>query len=206
LRTRKPGDSQILQLIPRSTLSGDFPRHFVDEYTHWLDLNTRKLEFRPTGSPWTLAPSNWQLYIHKPGAHPRAILQKPGQDGSMIQLIDIRSKTFAMVSSLLSALESPDHIIATYASSILEVSLPRLHLSFFVNSNWALECRSIPGYVVDKTQFCGTMFGLRNKLILCPRPSGSEESLLPRRVIIPQGDISFRTDGDFTGVSINTNV
>ncbi|KAH9988207.1 hypothetical protein BJV77DRAFT_964507 [Russula vinacea] len=111
LRTRKPGESQILQLIPRSTLSGDFPRHFVDEYTHWLDLNTRKLEFRPTGSPWTPAPSNWQLYIHKPGTQPRAILQKSGQDGSMIQLIDIRSKTFAMVSSLLSPLESPEHIM-----------------------------------------------------------------------------------------------
>ena len=124
----------------------------------------------------------------------------------MIQLIDIRSKTFAMVSSLLSPLESPEHIIAVHASQTLEVSLPRLHLSFFINSDSELECRSIPGYVVGRTQSCGTMFGLKNKLILCPRPNNSEKSLLPRRVIIPQGDISFRTDGDFTGVSINTNV
>jgi hypothetical protein len=206
LRTRKPGDSQILQFIPRSTLSGDFPGHFVEEYTHWLDLNTRELEFRPAGSPWTPAPSNWRLYIHKPGthAHPRAILQKPSQDSSIMQLIDIRSKTFAVVTSLLSPVESPGNIIVTHASHSLEVSLPRLHLSFFVNSNWELECRSIPGYVVDKTQSCGTMFGLRNKLVLCPRPNSSEESLLPRRVIIPQGEISFRTDGDFTGVTIST--
>ena len=111
-----------------------------------------------------------------------------------------------MVSSLLSPLESPEHIIATHGSQSLEVSLPRLHLSFFVNSNQELECRSIPGHVVDMNQSCGTMFGLRNKLVMRPRPNSSgEKSLLPRRVIIPQGDISFRTDGDFTGVSINTN-
>ena len=109
-----------------------------------------------------------------------------------------------MVSSLLSPLESPEFIIITHASHSLEVSLPRLHLSFFVNSNRELECRSIPGYIVDKAQSCGTMFGLKNKLVLCPKPNNPEESFLPRRVIIPQGEISFRTDGDFTGVSINT--
>ena len=169
-------------------------------------MNTRELEFRPVGSSWSPALSNWRLYIHKLGnhAHPRAVLQRPGQDSSLIQLIDIRSKTFAMVSSLLSPLESPEYIIITHASHSLDVSLPRLHLSFFVNSKWELECRSIPGYIVDKTQSCGTMFGLKNKLVLCPKSNAPEESLLPRRVIIPQGEISFRTDGDFTGVSINT--
>jgi hypothetical protein len=109
-----------------------------------------------------------------------------------------------MVSSLLSPLESPEYIIITHASHALEVTLPRLHLSFFVNSNWELECRSIPGFIVDKAQSCGTMFGLKNKFILCPRPNDSEESLLPRRVIIPQGGISFGTDGNFTTVSITT--
>jgi hypothetical protein len=122
----------------------------------------------------------------------------------MIRLIDIRSNTFTMVSSLLSPLESPELIIVTHASHILDVFIPRLHLAFFVNSNWELECRTIPGYVVDKTQSCGTMFGLTNKLILCPRPNGFEESLLPRRVIIPQGNVSFSTTGDFSSVSINT--
>lgn len=197
---------KILRLISQFTLSGDFPKHFVDEYTHWLDFNTRELEFRPVGSPWTPEPSNWRLYIYKPGTHaqPRAVLQKPSQDGSSVQLIDIRSKTFAMVSSLLSPLESPEYTIITHVSQSLEVSLPRLHLSFFVNSNWELECRSIPSYIVDKTQSCGTMFGLKNKLVLCPKPNSPEERLLPRRVIIPEGEISFRTDGDFVGVSINT--
>ena len=111
-----------------------------------------------------------------------------------------------MVSSLLSPLESPEHIIATHTSQSLEVFLPRFHLSFFVNSNWELECRSMPDYIVDRAQSCGTMFGLKNKLILCPRPNGSEGTLLPRRVIIPQGNISFCSMGDFASISINSDV
>lgn len=150
LRTRRPGDSHILQLIPRSTFLGNFPKHFIDEYTHWLDSNSNELEFHPAGSPWTPRPSNWRLYIHKPGTHQRATFQKPSPASSPIRLIDIHSSTFGAVSNILSPLESPENIIATHTAQSLEVSLPRLHLSFFVNANRELECRSMPNYVVDK--------------------------------------------------------
>ena len=94
--------------------------------------------------------------------------------------------------------------MATYTpTQTLEVFLPRFRLSFFVNSNWEFECRSMPGYVIDKTQTCGTMFGLIHKLILRPSATGSEDSILSRRVIIPQGEVCFRKEGDFTRVSIN---
>jgi hypothetical protein len=213
LQARNLGDSQVLQLIPQSVLLGDFPRHLVDEYIHWLDLSTGQLEFRPAKSPWMTEPSNWRLYIQregcrgdskKPGNFPRGLLQKTSRGDSPIQAIDIRSSTFAVVSSLMSPLETADHIIATHTARSFEVFLPRLHLSFFLNMNWELECRSLPGYVIDKTQSCGTMFGLRNKLILCPCLSSFGEPLL-RRVIIPQGDISYSRDGDFANISINTD-
>ena len=149
------------------------------------------------------SPSNWRLYIQKPGKQTRAVLEKPSQGNFPTQLIDIRSNTFDVVSGLLSPLESPTNIIATHNTRTLEVSLPRFRLSFFVNTIGELECRNMPGYVVDKTQSCGTMFGLRNKLILCPSLTSPEATLLPRRVIIPQGDIRFLTEGDFTTVSIS---
>ena len=131
--------------------------------------------------------------------------KKPaGRRISSRQLIDIRSRTFGVMSSLLSPVESPNHIMVTYmAAQTLEVSLPRYRLLFFVNTNWELECRSMPDYVIDETQACGTMFGLTNKLILRPNTIGSEGPLLPRRVIIPQGDIVFGKNGDFTDVFIN---
>ncbi|KAI0296907.1 hypothetical protein B0F90DRAFT_1744138 [Multifurca ochricompacta] len=144
LQIRRPGSSQLLQLVPRSTFSGDLPRNFIDEYVHWLDLGTGEVEFRPAGSPWTSDPSNWRLHST--------------QNGPLTELIDIRSSTFRMVSSLLSALD-------------LEVSLPRFRLS-------------ISGYVVDMNQSCGTLFGLRNQLVLCPSRKAFE-------------------DGDFNKVSID---
>jgi hypothetical protein len=92
--------------------------------------------------------SNWRLYNHRPGIQRHAIY---GQGDSSARLIDIHSSTLGVVSSLLSPLEPVKHIMVTYTSArTLEVSLPRFRLSFFVNANCELECRSMPGYVVDK--------------------------------------------------------
>jgi hypothetical protein len=207
LQARKLGDTNRIQLIPGHILADDFPASFIENYVHWLDLSRGELEFRPSESPWTPEMSNWRLLIRKPGIQPRAVLQRCSQGipESSVKLIDIRSKTFGVLSRLLAPLESPKHIIATYtAAKTVEVSLPRFRISFFVNTNWELECRSMPGYVMDRTQTCGTMFGLTNKLILRPSPTGSEGSLLHRRLIIPQGKISFNKNGDFTSVSIDT--
>ena len=121
------------------------------------------------------------------------------------ELVDIRSTTFGAVSSLLSSLETPENIIVSRTEKVLEVSLPRFRLSFFVNQISELECRSIPGYVVDETKSIGTMFGLQTRLILCPSRASPEGYLLPRRVIIPQGDVSFAQHEDFTRVSIVTS-
>ncbi|KAI0290847.1 hypothetical protein B0F90DRAFT_1913825 [Multifurca ochricompacta] len=203
LQIRRPGSSQLLQLVPRSTFSGDLPRNFIDEYVHWLDLGTGEVEFRPAGSPWTSDPSNWRLHVHKPSSQPDVMIRKSTQNGPLTELIDIRSSTFRMVSSLLSALESPEHFVITHTAQVLEVSLPRFRLSFFVNKNEELECRSISGYVVDMNQSCGTLFGLTNQLVLCPSRKAFEESLQPRRVIIPQGNVSFTMSGDFNKVSID---
>jgi len=204
-----------LQLIPRSKLIGDFPQHFVDEYIHWLDLSTGELEFRPIGSPWTPRPSNWCLYLQKLGVPEKpkpltlsfyATLQKACQDSPPIRVIDIRSSTFGVVSRLLSPIENPGYLIITHTTQTLDVSLPRFRLSFFVNTDWELECRGMPSYVVDKTQSCGAMFGLRNKLILCPGSTSLNEPLMQRRAIIPQGQISFSASENFTKVYINTGV
>ncbi|KAI9432129.1 hypothetical protein H4582DRAFT_1999398 [Lactarius indigo] len=204
LKARQPGGSQLFQLVPRSTLSGDFPRHFIDGHTHWLDLSTGEVEFRPAGSPWTSSPSNWRLYFLKHAARSHLMHRKRIPTVPSEELVDIRSATFGMVSSLLSSLETSEHIIVSQTEKLLEVSLPRLHLSFFVNQISELECRSIPGYVVDETQSIGTMFGLKTRLVLCPSRASPERYLLSRRVIIPQGDISFAQQGDFASVSIDT--
>ncbi|KAI9431719.1 hypothetical protein H4582DRAFT_2084583 [Lactarius indigo] len=201
LQARRPEDPRLLQFVPRVVFVDDFPKTFVDDCVHWLDLSSGEVEFRPIESPWTPNLSNWRLTVHTNNA--RSLFRKSiGGNTAPVDLIDIRSSTFQMISCLLSALDSPEHIIVTHTNHVLEASLSRLHLAFFVNQYSELECRSLPGYVVDKLQSCGTMFGLRNQLVLCPSHMISSE--IPRRVIIPQGDVEFGLDGDFSRVSVKT--
>ncbi|KAH8992967.1 hypothetical protein EDB92DRAFT_1796839 [Lactarius akahatsu] len=202
LRTRRPNDPRLLQFVPRTVFVNDFPKAFVDDCVHWLDLRTGEVEFRSVGSPWISDPSNWRLSIPIFKDDLRFQFRKiSGDSAAPVDLIDIRSATFQMISRLLSPLESPEHIIITRANRALEASLNRLHLAFFISEDSELECRNMPGYVIDERQSCGTMFGLRNQLVLRPRNGSSE---VPRRVIIPQGDIEFGLDGDFATVSIKT--
>jgi hypothetical protein len=201
LQARRSGDSQLLQFVPRAVLDGDFPKSFISDYVHWLDLATGELEFRPAGSPWIPEPSNWRLHISVDPNKSHAMIRKiSGDNCAFISLVDIRSPTFQMISRPLSALESPEHITIVRTPQTVEASLPRLRLSFFINDKSEIECQSIPGYVIDKHQSSGTMFGLTNQLVLCPTSDSFE---LPRRVIIPQGDVSFILDGDFAKVSIS---
>ncbi|KAF8260777.1 hypothetical protein EI94DRAFT_1747592, partial [Lactarius quietus] len=163
------GGYPLLQLVPRGIFVEDFPKAFVDDYIHWLDLGTGEVEFRPVDSLWTPDPSNWRLHVRTDNAC--AIFRHVSGDGAApVDLIDIRSATFRRISRLLSAVESPEHIIITRTKQALEASLSRLRLIFFVNQ------KSMPGYVIDKFQCSGTMFGLQNQL-------------MPRRVIIPDGSI-----------------
>ncbi|KAI9450186.1 hypothetical protein BJY52DRAFT_1126070 [Lactarius psammicola] len=200
LQARRPEDPRLLQFVPRAVFADDFPKAFVDDYVHWLDLGTGEVEFRSVESPWTPDPSNWRLTVHTDDT--RSLFRKiPGGSAAPVDLIDIRSTSFRMISHLLSALDSSEHIIITRTNHALEASLSRLHLTFFVNQDSELECRSLPGYIIDKLQSCGTMFGLRNQLVLCSSHSSSE---MPRRVIIPQGDIEFGLDGEFARVSIKS--
>ncbi|KAH9013669.1 hypothetical protein EDB84DRAFT_1671224 [Lactarius hengduanensis] len=206
LQARLLEDSRLLQLVPRAVFVGDFPKPFVDDCVHWLDLETGEVEFRPVESPWTPDPFNWRLYVRT-----NAVFRRVSSSGDSVAqadlidirsyLIDIRSATFQTASRLLSVLESPEHIIITCTNQAVEASLNRLRLVFFINQNSELECRSTPGYVLDDFQSSGTMFGLKNQLVLRPS-SGSPE--MPRRVIIPQGNIGFGLDGDFSMVSITT--
>ncbi len=172
----------------------------MDDCSHWLDLGTGEVEFRPVESPWTSDPSNWRLHVRTDDT--RAVFRRiSGDSAAPVDLIDIRSATFRMISRLLLALESPKRIIITRTNQALEASLDRLRLVFFINQTSEMECRSMPGYVIDEFQSCGTMFGLKNQLVLCPSDGSSE---MPRRVIIPQGNIGFGLDGDFARVSITT--
>ncbi|KAF8247333.1 hypothetical protein K440DRAFT_682629, partial [Wilcoxina mikolae CBS 423.85] len=56
-------DSRIMILVPHYKLYGDFPDHMVDNYAHWLNIESKEIEFRPLSSLWHESPDNPRLHL-----------------------------------------------------------------------------------------------------------------------------------------------
>ncbi len=78
--------------------------------------------------------------------------------------------------------------------------LPRLKLNFFLGKGATrLESKQFRGMVVDANQSFGALTGLANKLVL----RGIKDSA--RSVIIPHGDVLFKTEAPHVHVNIETS-
>ena len=178
IRARK--EEQVFELLPIRLFEGDLPHAFVQEFAHWLNIETGIVEWRPLKDAWTSASHNWQMWS---GDQDEKFLVR----GSS-RLIDIHTPTAKAVSLVLSPLEHAAHIHITLCSKtgVLEVHLPRFNLGFFLRKgSTRLESKQFRGMSVDVNQSFGTLTGLVNKLVLL----GDHDSA--RSVIIPHGDVWF---------------
>jgi hypothetical protein len=199
------GGSDIIELIPREKLENDFPAVLLKGYVHWLNLSTSVMDIRPVDKLWESSIENWSV-----DCTPGRYRMRKGRE----YLIDVRSQSWSMVSGLLKPLDSPHNILVTVSpidpdqpSSLqLSVILPRYGLSFYVDEDGDLQSRNIRGMVYDDNQSIGTMFGLVNQLVLRPklRHNVNTNELVPRCVLIPEGEISFQMDGHHVHVQIDT--
>ena len=87
IRTRK--GQNALGLLLQDYFDGDIPANMIDEYTHWLDLSSKQIEFRPLDLPRSSSRTCWRL-------------QYQVNSGSYLfkgerRLVDIRSHTFVVV-------------------------------------------------------------------------------------------------------------
>ncbi|THU98150.1 hypothetical protein K435DRAFT_721087 [Dendrothele bispora CBS 962.96] len=187
-------NSVRLELIPHTLFFGDIPELMVKEYTHWIDLDKHEIEFRPLDSRWVTSPNNPRLKI---------------QDQDMFlfldrdnfkRLIDVQSQTFGIISRYLSRIEHSQFLTVTRsAESTIDVELPRFRLSFTVNCEGDMESLTFPGMSVDDTEPLGTLYGLKNVLIL-----KSSLPNHPRRVLIPDGRIRYKMLANHVDVSVDT--
>ncbi|MCJ1386871.1 hypothetical protein MMC17_009999 [Xylographa soralifera] len=183
----------IYEILPVHSLEGDFPDAFVHDYVHWLDVATGFVEWRLLLHAWTSRPQSWEL---RPDIRGEKLLIS-----GHCRLVDIHSQTAKAITAVLTTLELAAFIHITFNDDLdlLEVSLPRLKLDFFMkNGARTLESKQFCGMVVDEIQSFGTLIGLVNKLVL----KGINDS--SRCVIIPDGQVSFKPDGIHTqsGVEI----
>ena len=176
IRTRR-GEG-VLELIPREHFQGDLPADLLDCYTHWLNLSSRVIEFRPLHQTWISSMNNWRLE-HPPDSS--STLSK-----GLRNLVDVRSRTHSAAMEIFKSPEEVDFVHVTLCEDVqLEVCLPRLKLNFFLNQAGHLECRELRR-IVDTDQSVGTLIGLRSRLVLCG--SGDLGKKHDRVVIIPFGE------------------
>ncbi|EFR01627.1 hypothetical protein MGYG_04630 [Nannizzia gypsea CBS 118893] len=181
IRTKVYG--HIYELIPDTALTRDFPDAFVQQYAHWLEVSTGRVEWRPLEHVWETTSNNW--WMKREEIHYTLVKGD-------LRLIDVRSPTAKAVSLALGPLESTNHIhiFFNHMTRCLDIHLPRLKLDFFLTPNsLQLESKQFREMVVDENQSLRALTGLTNKLML----RGSRDS--SRSVIIPHGDVtSERTD------------
>lgn len=191
----------VSELIPHYRLRDDFPLSFSSNYHHWLNIKSRVLEFRPLSTPWLPDTKNWRMLFSQAGNAWMVSYAEP----SSLYLLDFHSHPFQEISRQISRLETPQHLHATHsASSGIQVDLPRMRLSFFLNGDFQLESNNLRGLVVDRNQSSGTMLGLRNQLLLCAKDPAASKLPQSRIVLIPHGEISFKSVGDHVAVTIDS--
>ncbi|KAJ6178702.1 hypothetical protein N7519_009163 [Penicillium mononematosum] len=186
IKTRK--ESRILQLIPPEVLVKDFPRVFISDNFHWLDLQTGMVEFRPLNHPWKACSRNWRLSFDP---YAPSVMKQDSKT-----LVDIRSQPFKKVCRILRVLDASDEIVVTQtAAGTLEAELSRLRLKFFVNDDGRVASKEF-GALIDVDQDVGCFYGLRNKLVLV-------DSSNNRSVIVPYGHPVVKRKDDHIAVTID---
>lgn len=185
-------EEQICEVIPIHAMLGDFPKTFVEDYVHWLDINTQSVEWRPLQNLWAPSADNWVMHQNC-GPY---ILSRGTK-----KLLDIRSSTVDAISCILSPLEHATniHVLLNCQTEALEIHLPRMNLDFLLTSTTRLlESKQFRGMVLDESQSFGTFTGLVSKVVLRDLKGPA------RCVIVPHGHISFMPRGHHVEVTIDT--
>ncbi|KAF8545391.1 hypothetical protein BDD12DRAFT_919880 [Trichophaea hybrida] len=194
LLIRAKKDGRTLELIPHSRLNGDFPKHLVENCAHWMDVRSRRIEFRPLDSQWVES-------CHNPWVSYPDLVMCCSSEGR--RFLDVRSTSARMIYSVLESLEYSDYVEITIANSgEVEINLPRFQMVFFLNNSKQLECRQFRDMIVDESQSFGTLTGLRNRLVLRNKGRGGDSHC--RKVLIPYGKVAYGIVGSHVEVTICT--
>ena len=194
------GDS-VYEIIPMEVLCNDFPTYLLDNHLHFLDLNRRKLEFRPNDwhtiyseSVWNSAGKTWVLSLDWTDETWSAHGQRTLANGLELNLIDYRSTTRAAFASAFEPLQEQSWTEVAFCPKgnkvhvILTRYKPELEFEFDVTQtpNGEIACRTLPGMVVDLKpggQDMKTLYGLKSYLVL--REAKAPSHCARRSVIIP---------------------
>lgn len=190
---RLDSPSDIWEFIPANKLKGDFPDTFVDDYTHWIRLRSKEVEFRGIHDTWTSRPDSWRIVSTRNGR----VLRK---DGSL--LVDFFSNTFKKLTRVFEPIEQPSkcNLMFNPRQQSIEVDLPRYQISFTVEKgSTRIRSKQYVGAIIDEDQVVGTLVGLKSMLVL----RRDTDQLAQRMVFVPVGNVNKEWTADRRHVTIS---
>jgi hypothetical protein len=168
----------------------DLPQPLIDNCIHFLELQTGIIECRNKSAPWNFSRDYWRINLHNRRAT-RGDPQLPEH------LVDVYSFYFGFVARLFNNFESRQNLVIRQPANFpCVVELPRLELTWFVNSKRLLYCKQLSSEI-DPNQDAGTLYGLESALVLRDELNANKRSIL-----IPVGDLKFSRQSLHVSVSI----
>ncbi|KAJ2891475.1 uncharacterized protein MKZ38_000327 [Zalerion maritima] len=174
----------LLEYVPPRVFSMmndgfDLPTSLVDNCVQWLNLHSKRIEFRRKPVIWKTRKQDWILDVPNRQARRARVL-----------LVDPHSDLFRRVARLFRHFEVPERLTAFQPlMGTLSLELRHLELSFFVNRDSLFECRELRAEI-DPDQDAGTMYGLDSKIVLRDVDNKGRRSL-----IVPLSAPTWRRHG-----------
>lgn len=184
LRVRATDGSRTFEVIPHELFETTYPAHFVDDYVHWYNFESGDIEFRPKRTVWVTHATDSLIMRLCETSRGRHLTR------DNFTVLDLKHPHFKAISTALAPLAVEIDIHIRSSSSRIDVDVPKLRLGFFVERGTCrLISREVPSMEIAADQRVGTLVGLENKLVLQRRADGH------RKLLLPEGPISYRTKG-----------
>ncbi|QDS69602.1 hypothetical protein FKW77_008638 [Venturia effusa] len=186
-------EGRRLELIPNTTFKGDLPDYFVQEFVHWLDLDSHVVELRHIKTPFNASSDDiWKLDF-----------KTSKMSSSDFTLVPQHHPTFRNIQSILNHLETASHIlIFVDCANTVHIELRRYGLKFSIDKHGDLVSRDFDA-VVDRNQDLGCLVGLQNKLVL---RSKNDLGSAQRHVLIPFGPVILAKHKVHISINIDLHI
>ncbi|CAL8134338.1 unnamed protein product [Orchesella dallaii] len=195
------------ELLPHHLFTGKVSPHFINDFTHWLNIKTNEVYFRPKISPD--ATTKEAQFILAPHNQNMVLRDYPTQAQFHRYVLSINSQGFKHIVKNLSLLETEEFIDIKVEINkngrerIIRANLRRLNLTFELqNEDGLLYSKNFPGYYISTDQCLQTFTGLEGG-ILIEKKSYAEASGLKKLFLIQHGDIKIQTDRNKSHQSVS---
>jgi hypothetical protein len=170
-------------LLDKSRFDGRVPWEFSDAFSHWIDLNSSTIHFRPVSfmeSRFNALP-RYKAFCQ--GEKATCFIQ---DTSSKRILVNAKLPIVKDISQLFSRLEREEcvHVLVPDKASgptgcLPVVNLPRLGLTFAIKND-CIECVQYTGMFVENQQHFGALCGLKDYLLIS---NGSTRQVLVTRAL-----------------------